>query len=359
MKSLCIHTKNMMSHKSRLSKIIYTSLIRTAATASMFMMGCQLDLSSNIKCCDSQSESLQECTPCSPDSHLEQDLNLDAALQSTRPLDLGSLDLGLDLGNRVDMSGLDFNTLSDADTSSPDMMMVSDMSSSMTHDANLSIDAEISTVDMTLMDMEMVSVSMCSEGEAQTQCLFGLNSRSLIDDPRLQVTSEFIHTEEMGMTPLEQEQLIFGFQCEGTFMPMTVEEAFALIDRDGVRVYRIRGVNPDRLYTWFRFYMGDTEVGYIFRQGSLELVAQVSDQDIIRCDETYSSSNPMTCSQLDECLQQCDSDDVECRQPCLYATEQPFIELYISLEECRINCNGEQACLNTICADERQACFEM
>ena len=87
----------------------------------------------------------------------------------------------------------------------------------------------------------------------------------MVDDQTLQILQGVAHESGATMTPLEREQLLLGFTCEGVFMPGTVDEAFGDIDEGGVRMYRVRRVNPDGLYTWLRFFMGDTEVGYLFR----------------------------------------------------------------------------------------------
>ena len=171
-------------------------------------------------------------------------------------------------------------------------------------DASLTIDAGFASPDLSLMidmeplidmeslidmeppiDMALTSAQTCSEEDLDTDCLFGSTSRSLIESQSLQVTSESRHTEADTMSSLHRDQLVFGFACEGIFAPQTAEEAFTLIDVEGVHIYRIQRPNSDLSYTWHRFYMGDTEVGYLFRHGTLQSVAQVSDQGIIRCSE--------------------------------------------------------------------------
>jgi hypothetical protein len=207
-----------------------------------------------------------------------------------------------------------------------------------------------------IVDMMTVPIRMCPEENPNIACLFGATSRALQADQRLQVIPGIQHRRIATMGPLEQNQLVHGFACEGVFAPATAEAALRLVD-DGVQVYTVRRVNPDGLFTWFRFYMGDTEVGYLFRQGTMALVAIVSDQDIVNCRESQGDRPPMTCTQLDQCLQGCNQVDLECRRPCLRASDPDAVDAYITLDECRSDCAGDAACLDRICGDERATCF--
>ncbi len=233
-------------------------------------------------------------------------------------------------------------------------------------DMSLEMDAALPTVDARLPEDEMdaaVGPDMAVENPPQCPvdapanlCLFGETSRVLMNDERLQVTPGIRHQNVGTMGPLEQAQLVLGFGCEGLFSPDTAQEALEMTD-DGVQSLLIRRVNPTAYFTWYRFYMGDTEVGYIFRQGSLDLVAMVSDQDMHRCIEPMGDRPPMNCGQLSECLDTCEQVDLECRRPCLRASTPDAVEAYITWDECFSDCGPDPACLDRVCADDRAACF--
>ena len=80
-----------------------------------------------------------------------------------------------------------------------------------------------------------------------------------------------------------QAQLVHGFDAEG----MSVRdafEAFDAIDSDGLYLTTVYSRVTTETYDWLRFYSGDTEVGYLFRADSLNLVAIISDGEIIVVD---------------------------------------------------------------------------
>ena len=91
------------------------------------------------------------------------------------------------------------------------------------------------------------------------------------------------HYDASTMSVLDQSAWVFGFACEGVFTPETVEDAFSIIDQDGLRIYEFGDAVGQPQWTWYRFYMGDTEIGYIFKKGTLRLDALVGDGDIVRC----------------------------------------------------------------------------
>ena len=198
---------------------------------------------------------------------------------------------------------------------------------------------------------------ICPGEPAVEMCALGRTSREMVNDDRLYITRLNTRPTAQSMSALEAQQLVDGFACEGLFMPDTAEAAFATIDDGGVAVFRIRRVRPVRYFTWLRFYMGDTEVGYIFNEGTRTLVALVSDQDLSRCTESTGDAPPLTCPQLAECLQACDEANLDCRRPCIRAADPVALDAFIDWDECRGDCEGNPACLDRICADERAACF--
>ncbi len=125
----------------------------------------------------------------------------------------------------------------------------------------------------------------CPDGPFAGTCAFGLTSSALLASGALTVELEATHTTAETFGEVEGRQLLHGFRCEGIFAPTTVAQALELIDDDGVRVYRITRLDNDDEFIWLRFYQGDTEVGFIFADGTFELVARVSDQDVVDCTE--------------------------------------------------------------------------
>ena len=218
------------------------------------------------------------------------------------------------------------------------------------------VDAVVSP-DQSVIAMDAAQGGMCPPREGRNDCLFGRDSRQLRESQTLHVVQTTVRRGPGDMTDLERRQLLKGFECEGIFTPRTTEAAYDLIDDGGVQIYRIRRVNPSGYYTWLRFYMGDTEVGHLFAEATLDLVARVSDQDIVACHEPLGDAPPMSCAELDACLAACNEADLPCRRPCLRATAPDAVEAYISWGECRSDCGADEACLDRVCDDERTACF--
>ena len=77
--------------------------------------------------------------------------------------------------------------------------------------------------------------------------------------------------------------MVYGFGCEGLFEPATAEEALGLIDEQGLAMWRVENLATGQQFTWLRYFMGDTEVGHIFAENSLTLVARINDGDVVEC----------------------------------------------------------------------------
>ena len=78
------------------------------------------------------------------------------------------------------------------------------------------------------------------------------------------------------------QQFMVGMNDQdlGTFEDLA--EAFSYTD-DGVYVYSVVAHHDSASYVWLKWYGGDTEVGYLFPTETLEMVAEVSDGEIIDC----------------------------------------------------------------------------
>ena len=158
------------------------------------------------------------------------------------------------------------------------------------NDANVTIDE--AALDMALVQTNDVGTpvddasqsvpAVCPSDIETTSCIFGLNTRALSSDANFQSLSTTLYTNADELTLLQQRRLVFGFQCEGVFMPDTAESALELTD-DGLRIIRLNYEPENEFFEWYRFYMGDTEVGFIFSEIDGQLVALVGDQDIRSC----------------------------------------------------------------------------
>jgi len=188
-------------------------------------------------------------------------------------------------------------------------------------------------------------------------CAFGDTSRQTREVDHLNVMEITRVRRADGLTRLQGAQLLQGFACDGIVMPATVPAAFDLIDENEVRVLVIERLDTGARFDWIRVFMGDTEVGFIFAQNTLDLVAYVSDGDLLGCTELRAPPPALTCPELHACLSNCDPGDIECRRPCIRATEEAALEVYIELDECAGECGEDLECLNRVCSEEWMACF--
>jgi hypothetical protein len=115
-------------------------------------------------------------------------------------------------------------------------------------------------------------------------CLFGWLSQHLKNAPHLMVTETGRFASAAAVPPLLGQQLVQGIELDGWAPGVsTLEQVFNYIDPDGLYVNSVLDALTGDRYTWVKFYAGDTEVGYLYPVGSLDLVAVVSDGDVINC----------------------------------------------------------------------------
>lgn len=115
------------------------------------------------------------------------------------------------------------------------------------------------------------------------ECIFGGTTRDLTDAEHLTLT-EVGNYRELGELPtLVGEQMWAGVQSEDWGWFADLAELFDAVDSDGVYETNVRDGVSGADYTWLRWYMGDTEVGYVFDVGSLAPVAKIGDGDIYDC----------------------------------------------------------------------------
>ncbi len=117
------------------------------------------------------------------------------------------------------------------------------------------------------------------------ECTFGTTTRDLQDADHL-TRSEVGNYRALSEVPsLVLEQMWAGVQSEDWGWFDEPVELFEAIDDDGVYETDLRDLVTGADYTWLRWYMGDTEVGYVFAAGGLEPIAKVGDGDIYDCAE--------------------------------------------------------------------------
>jgi hypothetical protein len=78
-------------------------------------------------------------------------------------------------------------------------------------------------------------------------------------------------------------QILRGVQEQGWADVPNLASLLQYIDDDGATELLVRNLSTGAEYTWTQWYSGDTEVGYIYLAGTLQLVATVSDGDIYDC----------------------------------------------------------------------------
>ena len=115
------------------------------------------------------------------------------------------------------------------------------------------------------------------------ECLFGWLSRDIEAAPHLESQLDAEYTSAATTPALVGSQMVQGVRDEGWAVVETVDDVFEYVDDDGVYVYSIVRSATDERFTWVKWYAGDTEVGYIFREGTLEQVAIIGDGDIHDC----------------------------------------------------------------------------
>ncbi len=132
------------------------------------------------------------------------------------------------------------------------------------------------------MDSDWGAAAKASVTELDPAALFGETTNQLREAPHLQITEGTRVEDGASLEGLPGQQLMVGLIAEGW---ATAEETAAdalsqYIDEGGVRFSAITDSKSGAAYDWLQFYMGDTEVGYLFPQGTTELIGIVGDGDI-------------------------------------------------------------------------------
>jgi len=115
------------------------------------------------------------------------------------------------------------------------------------------------------------------------ECLFGWFSRDIEVAPHLQSQLQGQYATVESVPELLGAQMVEGITQEGWADVSNVRDAFEYVDDDGVYEYSVVLTTTGERFTWIKWYVGDTEVGYIFREGTFDLVAIVGDGDVHDC----------------------------------------------------------------------------
>lgn len=119
---------------------------------------------------------------------------------------------------------------------------------------------------------------------AFAECAFGQTTHDLRDAPHLLVESRGQGSTAAGLTGMAAAQLLAGLTAEGWAEGTDIEEIFEKhVDDEGVYMNAITLLASGEQFDWLEFFMGDTEVGYIFRSGTTDLVGCVGDGEIYDC----------------------------------------------------------------------------
>ena len=117
------------------------------------------------------------------------------------------------------------------------------------------------------------------------ECAFGETTHDLRDAPHLLVESRGQGSTAAALTGMAAAQLLAGLTAEGWAESTDIEDVFQRhVDDEGVYMNAITLLATGEQFDWLEFFMGDTEVGYIFRSGTTDLIGCVGDGEIYDCE---------------------------------------------------------------------------
>jgi hypothetical protein len=114
------------------------------------------------------------------------------------------------------------------------------------------------------------------------KCLFGDSSADIHGSALLSVRLVANYSTAEALPSWVEQQFVKAMQAEDLDEITNAEEAFVYVD-DNITHYELTALHDSKKTTWLHWWAGDTEVGYLFVESSLEIVAVVSDGDIHDC----------------------------------------------------------------------------
>lgn len=111
-----------------------------------------------------------------------------------------------------------------------------------------------------------------------TSCLFGSTRPEMDEKAGLSFGRETVLRPTTSLSAIRKQQLVLGIGGVNN-----AKDAILNTDDDLVRVRTITDKKTGKAYTSYRAHRGDTAMGFVFAQGSLDLVTIDSDESLYQC----------------------------------------------------------------------------
>jgi hypothetical protein len=113
-------------------------------------------------------------------------------------------------------------------------------------------------------------------------CIFGDFGSDIHASALLEVRLVANYSEASELPAMVEQQFIAAMIEEDLAVIENAEDGFVFVD-DNITHYELTTLYNGTKTTWLHWWSGDTEVGYLFADGTTEIVAVVSDGDIYEC----------------------------------------------------------------------------
>lgn len=150
-----------------------------------------------------------------------------------------------------------------------------------------SADEENEVTSPSVDEPDLPPAGPCPPTEYISPCLFERDTVILRNSPVFSIREETSYASVRDLSAITARQLVHGINCRGLFSPQTPEDAFGYVDAPGITAFTLRDQQQGRTFTWLRYYSGDTEVGFIYQPGTLDLLAYISDGDLLGCQVSF------------------------------------------------------------------------
>jgi hypothetical protein len=126
-------------------------------------------------------------------------------------------------------------------------------------------------------DDSVYECKVSSRAKAQV-CLFGQTRYELDEKAGLSFGKETTIRPTTSLSAIRKQQLVLGIGGV-----VSAKDAVLATDDDLVKVRTIKDKKTGKSYTSYRAHRGDNPMGFVFAQGSLDLVAIDSDESLYQC----------------------------------------------------------------------------
>ncbi len=113
-------------------------------------------------------------------------------------------------------------------------------------------------------------------------CIFGDFSSDIHASDLLEVRLVANYSDASALPAMVEQQFIAAMIEEDLAVIESAEDGFVFVD-DNITHYELTILYNTEKVTWLHWWSGDTEVGYLFADGTTEIVAVVGDGDIYEC----------------------------------------------------------------------------